>query len=60
VRLLARLAAARRDDAQREPRVALAREAWRSRSGSGTRRPSPWPPECQWVATEGPDEHGAR
>ena len=56
VRLLARLAAARRDDAQREPRVALAHEALAIAERLGDPATLALATECQWVATEGPDE----
>jgi DNA-binding SARP family transcriptional activator/tetratricopeptide (TPR) repeat protein len=56
VRLLARLAAAKRDDGQREPRVALAREALAIAERLGDPATLALATECQWVATEGPDE----
>jgi DNA-binding SARP family transcriptional activator/tetratricopeptide (TPR) repeat protein len=55
VRLLARLAAARRDDADREARVALAREALEIAERSGDPATLAHALEGHFVALEGPD-----
>jgi tetratricopeptide (TPR) repeat protein len=55
VRLLARLAAARRDDAPREPRLALAAEALEMAERIGDPVTLALALEGRWVATEGPE-----
>ena len=55
VRLLARLAAARRDDAPRERRVAIAAEALEMAGRIGDPVTLALALEAQWVATEGPE-----
>src|SRR4051794_8711759 len=55
VRLLARLAAARRDDAPRERRVAIAAEGLEMATRIGDPVTLALALEAQWVATEGPE-----
>jgi tetratricopeptide (TPR) repeat protein len=55
VRLLARLAAARRDDAPRERRVAIASEGLEMAERIGDPVTLALALEAQWVATEGPE-----
>jgi len=55
VRLLARLAAARRDDAPRERRVAIAAEGLEMAGRIGDPVTLALALEAQWVATEGPE-----
>ncbi|MFL5853421.1 MAG: BTAD domain-containing putative transcriptional regulator [Solirubrobacteraceae bacterium] len=55
VRLLARLAAARRDDAPRERRVAIAAEGLEMAARIGDPVTLALALEAQWVATEGPE-----
>ena len=56
-RLLARLAAARRDDPLRERRVELGREALRIARESGDPVALMSAVEGHWIAVEGPEEH---
>jgi DNA-binding SARP family transcriptional activator len=58
VRLLARLAAARRDDTDRDRRVALAREALEIATRSGDPATLAYALEGHFVASEGPDGTG--
>ena len=58
VRLLARLAAAARDDPMRERRAALGAEALRIARRSGDPVALGSAVEGHWIATEGPEEHG--